>query len=439
MFFAEFFYCEHSPVYEISEQKYYLYNEKNGLWEPVEKERIISLLWKLFHRYCNAYYEEDAKAKCNTKLMRDIMILVNDLAGHNGFFTNSKDITIHCKNGVLTYNKDRTDWKLQDFFPFFRSRNRSELEYDSSAKCPQFLEKLICPAMSKDDIEIFQMYLGQCLIGNNQSQTFMMMTGTAGAGKTTAVNIVEGIVGRFNCTELRLEHMGSRFELQRAVGKTLLTAKDVKSDFLNTSGACKLKAIVGNDTLTSEAKGINESADIQGHFSVIITANNNLRVKLDGDREAWRRRMLWIKYENQPPKEVIVDFDKVLLKEEGSGILNWALEGATKLLLNGGKIPRSKAQLQRVNNLLQESDSINTFVRECVVSAPDDSVTSTELLKAFTSYCRSRLWQLLPTRAIQRALPDAMLHIHDAVKRTDILRNGHTQRGYKGFMISMSQ
>jgi phage/plasmid-associated DNA primase len=77
------------------------------------------------------------------------------------------------------------------------------------------------------------------------------MTGTPGGGKSTVVNIIEGIVSLFNVTELRLEHMGSRFELQRLIGKTLLTAKDVRSNFLNIPGASKLKALVGNDLLTT--------------------------------------------------------------------------------------------------------------------------------------------------------------------------------------------
>ena len=124
-----------------------------------------------------------------------------------------------------------------------------------------FLEKLLAPC-KPDEIECLQYYLGQCLLGVNLSQTFLMLTGTSGAGKSTLVNVIEGLINRVNCTELRLEQMADRFELYRLRDMTLVTAKDVKSNFLMSRGAHVLKALVGGDTKTAEAKGMNETFDI---------------------------------------------------------------------------------------------------------------------------------------------------------------------------------
>jgi phage/plasmid-associated DNA primase len=290
--------------------------------------------------------------------------------------------------------------------------------------------------MTNEDAELLQLYVGQCLIGRNLSQNFLLLTGTPGGGKSTLCNAVEALIGRHNCTELRLEHMGLRFELQRLVGKTLLTAKDVKSNFLNSAGAYKLKSLVGNDTMTIESKNRNDSADINGIFNAIITCNNNLRVAFDGDEDAWRRRILWIKYNNPPPKEKIVDFDKKLLNEEGSGILNWAIEGANKLMKLNGKIPIGKEQKARIDDLLLESNAINVFVDDCVKPMPASTVTCSDLLVEFTKYCKFRQWENLPERVFQRNLPDIMLHKFNAVKRTDI-KNKHNKynRGYAGFKL----
>jgi len=191
------------------------------------------------------------------------------------------------------------------FAPEFGSCNSSPIKYNPEAKWPMFLEKLLGPCMEADDMECFQLYFGQCLLGVNVSQTFLMLTGTPQSGKSTLVNIVERIVGRSNCTELRLEHMAERFEMHRLLGKNLLTAKDVKSYFLNTKGAYKLKALIGRDTMTTEAKGSNETYDVSGDCNVIITANSNLTVDIDSDNEAWKRRMLLIRYECPPVQEKI--------------------------------------------------------------------------------------------------------------------------------------
>ena len=51
----------------------------------------------------------------------------------------------------------------------------------------------------------------------------------------------------------------------------------------------------------------------------------------------------------------IPDFDKVLLKEEGSGILNWMIQGAIKLITDG--IPENVKARQRVEQLLRDEVS----------------------------------------------------------------------------------
>jgi P4 family phage/plasmid primase-like protien len=345
----------------------------------------------------------------------------------------------------LVYNDDNNEWKLELFSKGYHSRNRTEFAYKREAGCPRFLKELINPAMSQEDAKLLQYYMGQCILAHNHDQSFLLMTGTPGGGKSTTVNILECIIGDFNVTELRLEHMNSRFELQRLIGKTLLTSKDVRSNFLNTSGASKLKSLVGNDPLTTETKGQNNVSKIRGNFNVIITANNNLKVTLDGDLEAWRRRMLWIKYDREPPEEVITDFDIQLLESEGSGILNWALEGAAKLMKEKGKekgekkgkgkIPRSPEQKKRINNLLEESDAVNVFVKECIESATGESITSNEILLAFNDYCKQRGWGLLQVNAFRQALRGAMLNHHNTNKRNDIMREGKEHRGYSGVKL----
>lgn len=436
-FFAQLIFEETELIFEPGENKFFLYKSVNGLWEQQTENQIIRLICEIFSNFCRSKEISNAIGKCNGGMIKDIKTLLASFAEEKDFFKKTKDIFIHCANGVLVYDEIKKKWNLEPFSKKFRSRNRTEFTYDPEAGCPQFLNRLIHPAMSLDDTDLLQFYLGQCILGHNYSQKFLLMTGTPGGGKSTAVNVFEGIIGLFNVTELRLEHMGSRFELYRLIGNTVLTAKDVKSNFLNTPGASKLKALVGNDVLNPEAKLQNTVFQIRGNFSAIVTANNNLRVTLDGDLEAWRRRMLWIKYDSPPPKEIIADFDKQLLKKEGSGILNWALEGAVKLLKNGGKIPRSDEQKRRINDLLEHSDCINIFVQKCIQSAPDEDITGNEILMTFAKYCESRNWDILSDRIFQEALKTAILKHHKINRRNDILRDGKSQRGYSGVQLAL--
>ena len=115
--------------------------------------------------------------------------------------------------------------------------------------------------------------------------------------------------------------LGERFEIFRFLGKTLLVGVDVPADFMSTSGAIVIKGLVGGDMFDAEQKGGTGCFPVPGHFNVLITSNSRLRLLLEGDAGAWRRRLLVVRYEKPPPTKRILDFDHVLLREEGSGIL----------------------------------------------------------------------------------------------------------------------
>lgn len=272
--------------------------------------------------------------------------------------------------------------------------------------------------------------MGQCLLGDNPSQRFLLITGTAGGGKSTLVNVIEQLVTRQNCTELRLEHMHGRFENSRLVGKTLLTGKDVKAGFLDSKGAPMLKALTGKDILSTEFKHSNSAIEIEGRYNVIITSNATLQVRLENDAAAWKRRMLWIKYENQPPAIPIENFDQLLIREEGSGILNFALDGARELLSQGGKIKLFPAQEKRIDALLEDTDPVRLFIRECLVPEAGANVSQKELWMHFNRYITLHELDPIKQSAFRKILPDLMEQELHVTCRHDIMQDGRAVRGY---------
>lgn len=411
------------------------YQPTTGLWERLPDTRMQCVIATDILKFLRDNGCDELEAKRTAKLLQDILTLMNGLADDPVPFRHQKRKLIHVGNGMVEFT-ETGEVELKPFSPDYRSRNRIAINYDPKAECPRFLNRLLAPAMTGDDIDCLQLYFGQCLLGVNHSQMFLMLTGTAGGGKSTLVNIIEGIIGRQNCTELRLEHMINRFEMNRLIGKTLLTAKDVPSYFMNNKGAQKLKALTGKDTLTTEAKGSNEAVDIVGEFNVIITSNSDLQINVDADNEAWRRRMLWIRYECPPVAERIDAFDELLLREEGAGILNWGIEGARRLLKNKGLIQRSANHSLRVDELLQESDSVAAFIDTCVVRATGESVTSEALYTAYLNFCRAQDWEPKEERRARRGFRSVINAKFQIPYRHDISSgNGYVRRGYVGIKI----
>ena len=436
-YFAALFRKLYYVLYYSQERSFYLYNHDNGAWEVCAEEFLQDKIADMLHLFASkSDYMAEIDAKITTSFLAGIMKMMKGMLQKKYVFSERPHSVIHCANGMLTYDYEVNKWVLQPFGPEYFSRNQNPIIFNPNAACPKFLEKLLRPAMTSDDIELLQLYFGQCLLGENTSQTFLMLTGTAGGGKSTLVNIIEGITGRWNCTELRLEHMDGRFEIGRTSGKTLLTAKDVDSGFLSSAGARKLKALIGNDAMTLELKNSNKVIDVRGNFNVIIVSNAQLRLEFDGDCEAWERRILWIRYDKPPAAEKIPNLDKILLQEEGSGILNWALEGAAKLLRNGGKIVKSPEQIARINHLLKSANPVNIFIRLFVKPDPDSTVSSSDLLFYFKRFCDHMKWSQLPERKIQHSVIEAMLAIHHVKLRTDVKRQGRNVRGYYYFRIT---
>src|SRR5206468_580284 len=102
-------------------------------------------------------------------------------------------------------------------------------------------------------------------------------------------------------------------------------------------------------------------------FNVIVTSNSRLTVYLEGDADAWRRRLVIVNYDRPKPPVVIPDLAEKILREEGPGVLNFMLDGLESLRAANWDLRLNEAQQRCVDDLLLESDSHRVFVSECLV------------------------------------------------------------------------
>jgi phage/plasmid-associated DNA primase len=159
---------------------------------------------------------------------------------------------------------------------------------------------------------------------------------------------------------------------------------------------------VGGDWFDAEKKGSNDSFQFQGNFGVIVTSNTRLRIRLCGDAGAWRRRLLIVRYEGPPPPKKIPDFGEKLAREEGAGILNFAIAGLGMLLKDiddAGEIALSPRQLKIVDNLLAESDSLRLFLKESLEATEEWDLSVAEIVEAYAAFCPERGWT--PCRSLR--------------------------------------
>lgn len=420
----------HHVMHDSARRAFYLYDDSNGLWIETTSDAMKRNLGDLIFEIGSRLGCENIAAKERTD--GKLTAALNTLRGMTeGRFDDRPKGIIHCLNGML----DVATGILHPFAPSFKSRNQTPFSWEEGAVCPRFISELLRPALNEADIKAIQLYAGLALMGRNLSQMVALLTGTPGGGKSQLCIILEGLIGGANCTQLRTENLTERFELARLVGKTLLTGKDVPGNFLMTKGAHVIKSLSGGDALTTEIKGTMGSDTIDGEFAIVITSNSRLRVRLDGDTGAWRRRLIIVNYERPKPEKPIPDFARILLEEEGTGILRWAVEGAKELIALNYNFPVTQEQQARVDSLLDESNALRTFVSTQIERSEGCTLATNEITEAFFAFCEKRSWKTSSLYEVERELPDAMMEIHRTGKSNNIKRHAKDVKGYRGVKI----
>jgi P4 family phage/plasmid primase-like protien len=426
-------------VFVPTEEKFFSYLPGEGVFmfqrDPVLLARMSRLLLE-----CARACRDGCETKTLEFRFRDSASLSGVLKKARGllevppdYFASDLTKFIPCANGMLPLD----DKMLLPFSPAYKRRNKLAVRFDAAAKCPLFLDTLMRAALDADDLDLLQRWCGLALIGENLAQKILILTGTAGGGKGTFIRVLTGIIGQTNLASLRPQLLGERFELGRFLGKTLLYGADVPENFLNQRGASVLKSLTGYDPVTLEFKNSNESPAIICKFNVIVTCNSRLTVQLEGDTDAWRRRLAIIEYHKLKPDKVIADLDRQILANEASGVLNWMLAGLDKLRADGWQLNLTRQQQKSVDNLLLESEAHMVFAREGLARDAAGRLTVPDCFTAYVEFCTQHGWNALSKNKFGSLIGDVMVRQFGITMRHDIPDTcGKMQRGWKGLCLA---
>ncbi|MBL9138656.1 MAG: bifunctional DNA primase/polymerase [Verrucomicrobiales bacterium] len=437
-FWAALYAQRHLTLRSPTEGRFYAYDEATGLWrvEPEEaiKARVSDMLLGA-SRQMNVPWL--ARQRDHRRL-NAITSQIGTLTVRPDPWQRTADV-IHVANGVLAWRNG--EWQFERHSPDYMSRNASPVAWNPGAGCPRFREELLARCLDSDDVAILQMFVGLFLLGRNLIQKILLIDGEAGTGKSQIAHVIRGLIGPHNCVNLRTDLLQERFEIANYIGKTLLLGSDVSSDFLSNRSAPTLKALVGGDQLMAEIKGCAEPQIVQGTFNVLITANSRLRLRIQDDVEAWRRRLVVLTSAASPAERPIPDFGARLLVDEGPGILNWAVDGLrwlySALESNSGRLPLTAAQSGRINRAIAESDSLRVFLRERVRTSSTNDLATDELLTAYAGWCADQDLHPIPESVAQKLLPTLMLELFQVARSKSVVRNGRDRNGYSRVELTL--
>lgn len=438
-FWVRAFAVEHYILFDEQAGAFFEYDDETGLWSRCRDAKVrqaassflagLSLPTEIRQKMAE-------KRTCGT-LDGFVKMLQGPTQEDDPWERNPGTRVIHLKEGMLHLSEDGCT--LREFAPEYRSLSRIPFALEEGAECCRFMDEVLRPQLSEGDISLLQRWAGLALVGGNPAHAIMVIEGEGGLGKGLFVRVFEGIIGRGACFELRTSELGGRFEIGRMAGKRLLIGADVRSDFLQTEGAERLKALTGGDLLTGERKQENGELPMSGNFDALITANRLQACRIDGDITAWERRLRIVRFEGERPEKVIPDFELILLDQEGPGILRWLVEGAVAALrdVDAGKgLVASPEQKRRVDALLGASVSVETFAEACMRHHAGGTLTQAEAYGLYMRFCKANGWPPLPSKQVRKRLMEVIEQKFGISLSNSVMCDGRSSRGWYGLAVS---
>lgn len=289
---------------------------------------------------------------------------------------------LNVKNGTL-------DLKTGELLPHRREdliTKMCPVEYDPDAKCERWNEFLNKIMDGKQElISFLQRAVGYSLTGSTVEQCLFIAYGSGANGKSTFLDTIQELLGEYAKstsmnTFLAKQTEGISNDIARLVNARFVSTVEV--DEGKKLSEALIKQLTGGDKITARFLR-QEFFEFTPTFKIWMGTNHKPVIK-GTDNGIWRRICL-IPFAVTIPKE---EQDKYLnrkLKNELSGILNWAVEGCIAWQASGLQAPEEVKAA--VEDYRTEMDIIKAFLNECCVRKTGERLSSTTLYNVYKNWC----------------------------------------------------
>lgn len=333
------------------------YEYRNGVYinlHDIEMENLVDDIMEefmLLDYRTKRKYVKDTVARIGSLLCRTPKKhFVDDDIYKEKFYLN-------LKNGLL----DPSTYTLYPHTPTYFSTVQVPFDYNKEAQAPMFMDFLDkVSGKNESTKQMIQDMFGYGLSdGNKQHKVFYLYGETARNGKSTTAKILCGLIGMGNVSTLSLSQMAGENStvLTSIINKQINFSDELSNKYIDSS---RLTAMSSEGMIEINPKY--KHAFMYRVKAKFIVACNDLPEFQDG--QGMKHRMISIPFRVQIPiTERIARYDEVLLEKEGSGILNWAIDGAKKLQASGIFTINDESREDIMDNIYS-SNSVYAFMDE---------------------------------------------------------------------------
>jgi|GEM_PF-5163215 len=294
---------------------------------------------------------------------------------------------IAMSNGILDVDRLLTGKPAEECIeqPSSKWVNTIKLEYpfDITARCDLW-QKFLNEIMEDDEerIAVIQEAFGYCLWDSTELERFFILVGSGQNGKSTAMNILESLLGRPNVSFLSPSEIEDRFLRIGLYGKIANICTDM--DDVDKFSEKMIKKICSGETIIADRKFRN-SLNWKPRVKLFF-ATNILPRFVDITQGIWRRATI-IPFDVQIPDEKKDTRLIHKLRGELPGIFLWAVQGMIRLLKNR-EFTRSVECERTHREYRRQCFPILTFLDEETEFNEDASSRIDEVYGAYTAWCK---------------------------------------------------
>ncbi len=274
----------------------------------------------------------------------------------------------------------------------------SPVIYNKDAKCPKweaFLDTIF--QNNKNIISYIKRAIGYSLTGLAGEQCMFILYGTGKNGKSTLLNVVSFIIGEYGMNTPASTFLSKKYDSGSTNDLARLKDRRFVCCMEPEGGAHLAESVVkqatGSDKITARFL-FQEFFEFEPQWKIFMATNHKPEIK--GQNEGIWRRIHLIPFNYKfNDDERILNYDQILINEESSGILNWALEGCLEWQKDGLGMPDEvKAAVKEYKD---EMDVLGEFLDITCIKDGSSDIENIQLHKLHTIYCKcinQHIWSM---------------------------------------------
>jgi P4 family phage/plasmid primase-like protien len=329
--------------------------------------------WSDFCRWANRKTTIEnviSLARCDARTTID-----HELLNQNMYFLN-------LQNGTL----DLSTWEFRDHRQTDSITQIANVAYAPKAQCPKWRAFIDLIFGSDDEAKRYiQALLGYSCSGDVGEHILPICYGSGANGKSTLWNAIVELLGDYAMLAPSKLLLGTTNEHDTVIAslyqRRLVAISE--PDEGSKLREARVKELTGDEQITARRMREDYWSFRRTHKFWLST--NHLPQINGTDEGIWRRiKLIPFRVDLRKVTEPIPDYHKLLVGEEGPGILNWLLDGFKDWRANGFIEPKSV--IEETKSYRGSSDELGRFIADCCEVSPELVASSTELFEAYRNW-----------------------------------------------------